>query len=215
MRNALLTAFLCLISAAAIGAEGDWGYAHNFYIKKSLSERWSVLSRSQFALRDDMSDLFFGFADVGLGYGFYPGWRFDAVYRLAWLQPAEDWLEERRPLVNLNWFGSLGDTRVSNRSRLEFRFYDYDKDDDIRFRNETRVEFPWAVLPFEIRPYFEEEFFYGRNSGEIEMNWLTGGLYYKPSKKVKLKVGYRWIAIRVREQWENRNQLVTGLNLFF
>ena len=43
-----------------------------------------------------------------------------------------------------------------------------EKDEDLRYRNETRAELPWSVLPFNIRPYFEEEFFYGKNSRHIQ-----------------------------------------------
>ncbi|HSR87771.1 MAG TPA: hypothetical protein VLL07_02360, partial [Pontiella sp.] len=74
--------------------EGDWGYAHNFQINKSLTPKWSLLHRSQFTLRDDMSDFFFGFADIGIGYRVHPDWRVDAVYRRAWIRPGETWLIE-------------------------------------------------------------------------------------------------------------------------
>jgi len=195
--------------------EGDWGFAHNNYVIASLNEKWSALHRSQLTLRDDMSDLFFGFADIGLGYKCIPGWRLDGVYRRAWIQPGEKWLIEDRPLINLTWFGKIQDARISNRSRIEFREYRWDKKDDIRYRNETRLDLPWQVLPGGIKPYFEEEFFWGRNSGEFEMNWLTGGLYCKPNNNTKLKLAYRWVYARTGSGWENRNQLVTGLNFYF
>ena len=209
-----LTLVLSACAAAASAVEGDWGYAHNNYVKINLAEKWSFLHRSQFALRDSMSDLFFGFADAGLGYTFHPAWRVDGVYRRAWIEPQETWLIEDRPLVNLTWFGKLRDARISNRSRVEFRLYRWEREDDIRFRNETRLELPWGLRG--IKPYFEEEFFWGRNRGDFEMNWLTGGLACKAGKRVKLKLGYRWILIRnFQGEWENRNQLVSGINLFF
>jgi hypothetical protein len=77
------------------------------------------------------------------------------------------------------------------------------------------VDLPWEILPFGIKPYVEEEFFWGRNSGKVEMNWLTGGLYCKPNNSTKLKLGYRWVSARVGDEWENRNQLVTSFNFFF
>jgi len=195
--------------------EGDWGFAHNNYVIAALNEKWSVLHRSQFALRDDMSDFFFGYADLGIGYRFMPDWRLDGVYRRAWIQPGEKWLIEDRPLINLTWFGKIQDTRISNRSRVEFREYRWDKKDDIRYRNETRLDLPYEILPGGIKPYFEEEFFWGKESRKFEMNWLTGGIYCKPNAHTKLKLGYRWVAARVGNDWENRNQLVTGLNFYF
>jgi len=204
-----------LLPAFCLAEEGDWGYAHNNYIIKSLNKKWSVLHRSQVALRDDMSELFFGFADIGFGYKIMPNWRLDGVYRRAWIRPGEKWLIEDRPLINLTWFGQIQNSRISNRSRVEFREYRWDKPDDIRYRNETRLDLPYEILPGGIKPYFEEEFFWGKESQKIEMNWLTGGIYCKPNSHTKLKLGYRWVAARAGNSWENRNQLVTGLNFYF
>lgn len=203
------------MATASYAEEGDWGYAHNNYVLVSLNEKWVVLHRSQLTLRDDLSDLFFGFADIGVGYKFLPGWRIDGVYRRVWIRPGEKWLIEDRPLINLTWFGTIKDARISNRSRIEIRDYRRDKKDDLRYRNETRLDLPWEILPGGIKPYFEDEFFWGRNSGKFEMNWLTGGLYCKPNKHTKLKLGYRWVYTRAGSDWENRNQLVTGLNFYF
>ena len=212
--------FLLLTLAAFIpphgrSAEGDWGYAHIFYIKKSISEKWSAITGSQLTWRDDMSDLYFIYADAGLGYKLHPNWSAEAIYRQGWWKFSDEWEVERRPLVNLKWSDTWKDIRLQNQARMEFRFYDWDRKDDLRFRNRTRVEFPWEILPGGIKPYAEEEFFIGKNSEELEMNWLMAGLYAKPTKTIKLKAGYRWIRIRVGSKWENRNQLVTGLAWIF
>jgi len=195
--------------------EGDWGFAHNNYVIASMNDKWAVIHRSQIMLRDNVSDLFFGFIDIGVGYKFLPGWRLDGVFRRAWIQPGDKWLIEDRPLVNLTWFGSIRQAFISNRSRVEFREYHWDKKDDIRFRNETRLNLPFEILPGGIKPYFEEEFFWAKVSHKFEMNWLTSGIYWNLNNRTTLKLGYRWIYIRTDIDWENRNQLVTGLNFYF
>ena len=211
----LLLATLLLSGANADAKSLDWGSTHDLIVRASLNEKWSVYSSAQAALWDDFSDVYFGYVDLGVGYKFHPAWRIEAAYRQAWFQPKDNWFTEHRPLVNLSWFGKVKEIRLSNRSRIEFREYTWNKTDDIRFRNRTRADLPWAILPFEIKPYFEEEFFYGKNSEHIEKNWLTGGLYYKASKQVKLRLGYRWIAVRGPSEWKNINQIVTVLSLNF
>lgn len=207
---------LALLLPLAAGAKSrDWGTTHDLFVRASLNEKWSIYSSAEAILWNDFSDVFFGYVDLGVGYRFLPAWRIEAAYREARVKPADDWLTEHRPLVNLTWFGKIKDIRLSNRSRIEFREYTWIKKDDIRFRNRTRAELPWAVLPFEIKPYFEEEFFYGKNSARIEKNWLTGGLYYTAPKQVKLRLAYRWIAVRSRSEWKNINQIVTALSLSF
>ena len=116
-------------------------------------------------------------------------------------------------MANLDWFGELWGTRLNNRARIEYRDFQWTREQDWRFRNRIRADFPWKLAG--ISPYLEEEFFIGYNRGTVEMNWLSAGVQIKPLKRMKLKAGYRWIAIRVADQWEHRNQLVTNLSLFF
>lgn len=213
MYKACVLATLILLPVLARAIEGDWGYAHINFAKISLSEKWSILSRSQVTLRNDFRDLYFWYADAGLAYSITPAWRTELAYRHAEWDFGGGWLIERRPMVNLDWFGNAKGIRLNNRSRMEYRDFKWDKETDWRFRNRTRIELPWQVMG--ISPFFEEEFFYGFNRDAMEMNWLTTGLQFKPMKGVKLKTGYRWIAIRVNDDWENRNQLTTNFSLFF
>jgi hypothetical protein len=208
-------ALAALLPLSSFAAEGDWGYAHIFFLKKSLTENLSAITGSQLTWRDDFSEFYFTYADAGLGYRFSPNWSAGVVYRQGWWKIADEWEVERRPMINLTWSESWKGIRVANRARLEFRYYDWDKKDDLRFRNRTRIEFPWEVAPGGIKPFVEEEIFIGKNSEKIEMNWVMAGLYCKPAKQVKLKAGYRLFGIRVAGEWENRNQLVTGMVVVF
>jgi hypothetical protein len=61
----------------------------------------------------------------------------------------------------------------------------------------------------------EEEFFIGKNSGRFEQNWLTVGLQWETTDELRLKAGYRGIALYRGGAWENRNMLVTGIHLYF
>ncbi len=103
---------------------------------------------------------------------------------------------------------------MTNRSRFEFRFFDY-REDDVRFRNEIVVEAPWEFTPLKLKPYVEEEFFYSFNEDWIEANWIGAGLSWRPMPGVKLKLGYRWVHQRIGDGWLNRNVIVTGVNVFF
>ena len=202
-----------LLPVSSFSAEGDWGYAHINFIKFSLTEKWSVLSRSQVTWRDDFNDFYFWFIDAGLAYSITPAWRAELAYRQAAWNIQDEWLDENRPMANLDWFGRVKGVKLNNRARLEYRHYDWAREDDWRFRNRTRADFPWEAAG--LYPYLEEEFFVGYNRGQLEMNWLTGGVQFKASGRLKLRAGYRWIAIQVNDRWENRNQLVTTLVLLF
>ncbi|MEM7392957.1 MAG: DUF2490 domain-containing protein, partial [Verrucomicrobiota bacterium] len=109
---------------------------------------------------------------------------------------------------------SVGDFKVTNRTRFEFRHFN-DRKDDVRFRNETRIEAPWSITPLDIRPYFEEEFFISFNEDEVNMNWITLGLFYKPVKNIKLKAGYRWLTQKLGGEWRDRHIFVTAFNFYY
>ena len=206
-----------LLSHPSTAKEGDWGLVEINYVKASLPGKWSVQSRSQLTWRDDFDEFYFWFIDAGLAYSLTPAWRTELYYRHAYWLVADEWEQERRPTAAIDWTGKLKGIRLNNLSRLEFRDYQWDKQEDFRFRNRTVAEFPWEILPGGIKPYLEEELFYGFNNETVEINTLTGGVYCKPKPKLKVKAGYRWTAIRTGRdlKWENRNQLVTGIALFF
>jgi opacity protein-like surface antigen len=127
---------------------------------------------------------------------------------------SDEWQPENRGYLEGYFADRINGFRVSNRARVEFRRFDW-RDDDVRLRNAITIEAPWAMTPFKLKPYLEEEVFFSTRAGQIEANWLGGGLAWRPANGVKLKLGYRWNRFRVGDEWNNRNVLVTGINLFF
>ncbi len=209
----LLACSLILLSGMAWTAPRDSGSSLNLLVKAGLSEDWFVISRSNLASRNNHEEFFFGYTGAALGYQVNDAWSVRAGYRHAWIQPQDDWLEEDRLFAEVYFADRFDGLRLTNRARVEFRFFDY-RDDDIRLRNEITLEAPWSLTRLDLRPYLEEELFYGTNAGRFEANWLGGGLAWRPAKGVKFKVGYRWNRFRVGDDWRNRDVLVVGLNLF-
>jgi len=193
----------------------DWGNSNNFYFKKPLDEKWTIESRSLFTSKQDMGDVFFGVVDLGLSYKTLDWLTIGASYRGAWFEQSKGWGYESRPLINILAKTKWKDTFLSNRSRFEFRNYQYNKKDDVRYRNETRLIAPYQFTSLKLQPFFEEEFFYSYNTTQIDMNWVTGGLMYQVNKNTRLKCGYRWHAQKLSGKWFNRHVLVTGLMMQF
>lgn len=207
---------LCLIPFVSSPlSAADEGMSHNLLIKYALTEKWFLISRSNTASRDHYDDYFFGYTGLGVGYNLNENWSVRAGYRHAWIRPRDEWLEEDRPYLEGYFTQRWSGFRVTNRSRFEFRYYDFERDDDVRFRNEIVVEAPWEFTPLKLKAYVEEEVFFGFNQEHIEANWLGGGFAWRPIKGVKLKLGYRWVHQRIGDDWINRNVIVTGVNLFF
>ena len=215
-RGARLSAMLLLALSTASGvrAERDSGASHNLLLKAPIAGDWFVISRSNLASRNDFDDRFLGFTGAGLGYQLTPAWSARAGYRHVWFRPQDRWLEEDRLYAELYFADRVGPGRLSSRSRLEFREFDY-RDDDVRFRNEFVFEAAGSIAGTGLRPYIEEEFFYSTNNDRFEANWLGAGLAWRPADGVKLKIGYRWNRFRAGEKWRDRDVLVTGINVLF
>ncbi len=212
-RRALAALGALLVTAPAWSAQ-DAGGSYNLLLKAPLAGDWFVISRSNIASRDDFGDPFLGYTGASIGYQLTPRFSGRLGYRRAWLRLSDDWQSEDRLMLEGYFADQLSGFRVTNRLRAELRYFDW-RDDDIRLRNELTVEAPWRLTPLGLKPYLEEEVFYGINAGRLEANWLGGGLAWRPVKGVKLKLGYRWNRFRVGDDWANRNVLVTGVSIFF
>ncbi len=200
--------------ARPVCAGQDAGGSYNLLVKASLGARWFVISRSNLASRNNFGDNFLAYTGAGLGYQFDPRFSVRIGYRRAWFRFTDNWQPENRGYLEGYFADALNGFRITNRARVELRFFDW-RDDDVRLRNEITIEAPWALTPLKVKPYAEEEIFYSINSGRFEANWLGAGLAWRPAKGVKLKIGYRWNRFRSGDSWANRNVLVTGVNLFF
>ena len=208
----LFVSFLLCENAHA--QERDSGMSWNLLLKYNINDDWFVLSRSNIASRNDNADYFFGYAGASLGYQLSDIWSIRLGYRHAEIKPRDDWLMEKRPFLEAFASNKLNDLKLTSRSRIEWRNFDY-RDDDIRLRQEFTIEAPMQFTDLQLRPYLEEEVFYSSNERRIEANWLGGGLAWLPEKGVKLKIGYRWNHFRLGDNWRDRDVLVAGLNLFY
>jgi opacity protein-like surface antigen len=206
--------WLPLVQVPTSMAAQDAGGSYNLLLKKSLNEDWFLISRSNLASRDNFGDNFLGYTGLGVGYQLAPNFSLRVGYRRAWFRFSDDWQPENRGYLEGYFAERIDGFRVSNRARVEFRRFDW-RDDDVRLRNELAIEAPWSLTPLRLKPYLEEEVFFSTRAGRVEANWLGGGLAWRPAKGVKLKLGYRWNRFRVGDDWNNRNVLVTGVNLFF
>ena len=210
----LLSLAISLLTINVFAESRDSGLSWNLLLKSKIDDDWFVLSRSNIASRNDNSDYFFGYTGASLGYHLDKIWSLRLGYRYAAIKPQNDWLNEDRPFLEAYATTRLNDYKLTSRSRLEWRIFDY-RDNDIRLRQEFTLEAPIKFTELELQPYLEEEIFYSNNDQRMEANWLGGGLAWRPEKGVKFKLGYRWNHFRLGDNWRNRDVLVIGLNLFY
>jgi len=211
MKNFLSICWLFVASVTFVCA--DTGTSHNFFYLNKLDSQKYFIGRANLATRDGFNDLFFGYIDASIGFRLGPKWSFEVGYRHAYLELISEWRQEYRPHVNLVYRGKMGKWDFRNRQRLEFRYFEGDSDDHVRYRNESVWTSPNKVSGFELTPYLSEEFFYEFTDNDFNVNWLTMGVSRSFAKNKKWKIGYRLQSQKIAGEWNNRHVLVTGISI--
>lgn len=210
----ILTATTLLSTARA----DETGSSHNLFYINKLGDRSFFVGRANLVTRDGFSDTFFGYVDVNYRYTLTGPWSVEVGYRQAYLELGDQWREEYRPMLNLYWRGKLWEGQFSNRHRIEWRYFEGNAQDRVRYRNESVWISDHTITDFQLTPFIEEEIFYDITDSELNTNWLTFGIskYWTKDKNggVKWKLGYRLQSQKINSEWENRHVLVTGISIF-
>ncbi|MDH5370633.1 MAG: DUF2490 domain-containing protein [Gammaproteobacteria bacterium] len=192
----------------------ETGSSHNLFYLNKLNDKAFFVGRANLVTRDGFSDTFFGYVDANYRYTLSEPWAVEVGYRHAFLELGNQWREEYRPMLSLYWRGKLAGGKFSNRSRIEWRYFEGNAQDRLRYRNESVWTSQNTITDYQLTPFIEEEFFYDITSSELNINWLTFGVSKFWRKGVKWKLGYRLQSQKFNNQWENRHTLVTGISIF-
>lgn len=203
----------CLFAAPLRATET--GSSHNLFAVDKLDDESAMVYRANLVTRDGFKDAFFGYVDANYRRKLTGPWSVEAGYRHAFLKLGDRWREEYRPMFSLYWRGNLGGGSFSNRHRLEFRYFEGDAKDRLRYRNESVWRSDSTITDYQLTPYIEEEFFYDITDKQLTTNWVTFGVSKSFAKGKKWKLGYRLQSQRFDDEWENRHVLVTGISLFY
>jgi len=212
----LFILFTAALLSSTIRA-AETGSSHNLFYLDKLSDDSFFVGRANLVTRDGFSDTFFGYVDANYRYKINKPWAVEVGYRHAFLKLNSGWREEYRPMLSLYWRGKLADGKFSNRHRIEWRYFEGNAKDRVRYRNESVWTSLHTITDYQLTPFIEEEFFHDITNSELNINWLTFGIskYWSKSKKggIKWKLGYRLQSQKFNGKWENRHTLVTGISI--
>jgi hypothetical protein len=207
-----------IILASTLGSVlpvyGDTGTSNNLFYRHKIDDVKYFVGRANLATRNGLSDLFFGYADVNIGFKLNPEWSAQVGYRQAALKLGSTTRQEYRPMADLTYREKWGSWRFSNRNRIEFRYFEGNTEEHIRYRNESVWTAPYKSSKLKLTPYIAEEFFYEFTDNHFNVNWLTFGVRRKFSGNKSFKLGYRWQALKFSGEWTDRHTLVTGIAFF-
>ena len=208
---------LILVSEICLGSdEGDFQYWSKVSLCFNINKDWQFEFEEEFKLGDHAEQLFIHNSDFGFVYSGLAGW-LDLGFKFKKEYEKEDdgsWTEENRPHFNVTITSRLLGLDISDRSRLEYR--DLQEEKDLwRYRNKLTVRLPLELTQFKLQPYMAEEVFINFDAEDFNTNRLYGGFYLWLSKKTRLDVYYLWQVSKDDGNWDNTHVLGTNLGFYF
>ncbi|MBU4140893.1 MAG: DUF2490 domain-containing protein, partial [Candidatus Omnitrophica bacterium] len=125
-----------------------------------------------------------------------------------------DWKYENRPHLNATVKLKLGDFKLSNRGRFEYRNRE-GADTLWRYRNKFTIKFPFKLTQLEIQPYVADEIFVDFDKEELNRNRLYAGFSLKLLKNLKGEIYYLRQSSKKSGRWTDYNVLGTKVKLSF
>ncbi len=192
----------------------DWLYKSKYGVSFPVINKWEGSVKAEFRYKDDMSDHYYSYVDVGLTYNWSDWLDVSGNYRYITYEASDVWLKENRPHLNAklkwNWAG----LKFCDNNRVEYRDREA-KDNLWRYRNKLKIEYPLKWSKLEISPFVSEEIFYDFHADKRNKNRLEAGLSMRFIKDSKLYVSYQLDSTKNNGDWTDVNCLVTYLKFSF
>jgi len=101
----------------------------------------------------------------------------DIGYRWALSQGAKDWQLETRPYLSGTFKWKLGEFDLEWRNRFEERYFHFNREDHLRYRNRIRFKYPVNLGKYWVNAYISDELFIDvkeRNGGPKRNRFCIG-----------------------------------------
>jgi len=214
-RTVVLTVLILMACATAYGYDdGDFQVWHTEVQEKSLNKNTKLTLEEEFRFGDDASEFYYQHYDVGIAYGVNKNLDLGLNYRQVYEKKNGKFETENRPHINaiLKW--EMGDFKFEDRSRLQYRHFDY-QSDLWQYRNKFTVKFPWKFSRIEIQPYISDEIFLDFRNKSFSRNRFYSGLSMNLTKNLKAEIYYLLQSSRGKSSWSEANVLGTKIKLAF
>jgi hypothetical protein len=181
-----------------------------------INKDWGCTFEEEMRFKDGGGEFYYHHSDLGFVYKSLANWidlgvNFRKVYSK---DSSGEWTQEDRPHLNATLKGKVFGLDVSDRSRLEYR--DRENEKDIwRYRNKVTVKLPVELTALKLQPYVAEEVFINLDGEGFNRNRLAGGFYINLSKNIKGDIYYLWQTTESDGKWEDINVIGTGLKFYF
>jgi hypothetical protein len=217
MKKAILAVIgLALFLAAKVYAydDGDFQIWNTDVEELKVNKDSKVAFEEEFRWGNNASEFYYQHYDVGYFYNLEKWLNIGGGYRHIYELKRGKFKLENEPYVTATLFWGLEGFKVEDRSRMEYRHFDYQAD-SWRYRNRFTLKLPWRLTRFEFQPYVADEIFVELNDGSLSRNRLCAGLGFTLIRNLRGELYYMLQSTKGSEKWADVNILGAKLKIAF
>ncbi len=173
-----------------------------------------MVLEEEFRWGDNADDFYYHHYDAAFIYGINKYLDVGLGYRQVYEKKSGKFKEENQPniIAAVKW--ELLGYKLEDRSRLEYRHFDY-QTDSWQYRNKFTMKLPWKFTKIEIQPYLADEVFLNFFGTAFTKNRFFSGLGFNLTKNLKAEIYYLLQSSKSSGVWSDANVLGTKLKLVF
>lgn len=183
-----------------------------FKISKSLK----IALEEEFRWGDNAKEFCYHHYDLGFGYELSKHLNLGIGYRQIFEKKGDKFKEENAPYGAASLIGELAGFKFDDRSRLEYRHFDY-QTDSWRYRNKITIKLPWKFTKLEMQPFIADEVFLSLNGINLNQNRFSCGFGLKITKNMRGEIYYMLQSSKSSGTclWKDANVLGTKCKISF
>lgn len=210
-----ISVLLGLIASAAYAYDdGDFQVWHTDSEEKKINDKFKISMEEEFRWGDNASRLYYQHYEPGLTYIVNKHFEVALKYRQVYERKGNKFKEENQPNLNATLKGDLVGVGLEDRSRLEYRHFDY-QPDSWRYRNKFTAKSPWKFTKLDIQPYLSDEVFLNFYNTCFTKNRFYAGIGFNIIKNIKAEMYYMLESSQSKHIWTDANVFGSKLKISF
>lgn len=217
MKKTFFIIGLMLITTTAAFAydDGDFQVWNTDVEEFKINQGSKISFEQEFRWGNNASEFYYHHYDVGFFYDLRKWLNIGGGYRHIYELKKGEFKLENAPYLTATLFWGLKRLKFDDRSRIEYRHFDYQAD-SWRYRNKITAKLPCKFTRLEIQPYVSDEIFIGFSTiSELNQNRLSSGLSMNLTKNLKAEIYYMLQSSKSKGSWIDANVLGTKLKMTF
>ena len=194
--------------------DGDFQVWNTDVEEFKINKNAKIAFEEEFRWADNANEFYYHHYDVGFFYNLKEYLNVGGGYRHVYELRRGKFKLENEPYLTTTLLWGLEGFKVEDRSRMEYRHFDYQAD-SWRYRNKFTVKVPWKFTKLEIQPYLADEIFLDFQNKAFSRNRFSSGLAINLAKNLKAEIYYLLQSSRSANKWVDANVLGIKVKLVF